>query len=322
MFVPFGVSLDMMPRSLLYVPQKGGLFMVTSRTVHGRFLLRPSVRLNDLIVGVLGKAQRKYEVAIHAAVVLSNHYHLLISVRDAEQLASFMCFFNSNVAREAGRHHRWKEKFWGRRYRATLVSDEPEAQLDRLRYVLAQGTKEGLVGNPLQWPGVTCVPSLVAGVPLKGVWVDRSAMCRAPRGLGRPKEGDFEQPEAVVFSPIPTLSHLKLEAYREEVNFLLRGIVEEAAQLHRSRGTRPVGRKAICRQAPHSQPKKFEPSAAPHFHFVSRAVGQAFQQAYDEFVGAYRRAADRLRRGRTDFRFPEGCFPPRLPFVVPEIRPG
>ena len=33
-------------------------------------------------------------------------------------------------------------------------------------------------------------------------------------------------------------------------------------------------------------------------------------------VAAYRDAAKRLRRGDTDVRFPEGCFPSRLPFVA------
>ena len=33
-------------------------------------------------------------------------------------------------------------------------------------------------------------------------------------------------------------------------------------------------------------------------------------------VAAYRDAAERLERGEMDVRFPEGCFPPRLPFVT------
>jgi hypothetical protein len=47
---------------------------VTVRTVHGRFLLRPSHAVNDLVVGVIGRAQKKYGMRIHALAVLSNHY--------------------------------------------------------------------------------------------------------------------------------------------------------------------------------------------------------------------------------------------------------
>ena len=52
---------------------------VTMRTVHGRFLLRPGNALNDVVTGVIGRAQRKYCMRIHALVVLSNHMHALLS---------------------------------------------------------------------------------------------------------------------------------------------------------------------------------------------------------------------------------------------------
>ena len=56
-----------------------------------------------------------------------------------------MGYFNSNLAREAGRLVDWREKFWSRRYRAIVVSGEEGAQRERLKYVLSHGAKEGLV---------------------------------------------------------------------------------------------------------------------------------------------------------------------------------
>lgn len=41
----------------------------------------------------------------------------------------------------------WPDGIWSDRYTAIPVSDEPAAQVDRLRYVLAQGVKEGLVAT-------------------------------------------------------------------------------------------------------------------------------------------------------------------------------
>ena len=58
---------------------------VTCRTIQGRLLLRPSADLNDVIVGVLGRAQRRHPVEICAATFVSNHYHLLLWVPDAKQ---------------------------------------------------------------------------------------------------------------------------------------------------------------------------------------------------------------------------------------------
>ena len=85
-----------------------------------------------------------------------------------------MNYLNSNLAREAGRLYRWREKFWGRRYQAIVVSEEEAAQVNRLRYLLSQGCKEGLVARPRDWPGAQCVEALVEGVSLEGLWFDRT----------------------------------------------------------------------------------------------------------------------------------------------------
>jgi hypothetical protein len=92
-----------MSRSLRYLPAPGTLVEVATRTVHGRLLLKPTPPINEAILGVLGRAQRLYGMVVHLVVVLSNHYHLLVAPTDSEQLAEFMGFVNSNIAREVGR---------------------------------------------------------------------------------------------------------------------------------------------------------------------------------------------------------------------------
>ena len=99
------------------------------RTLHGRLLLRPSSRVNDLIVGVVGRAQRRYGLRIQGLVVLSNHAHLLLSPESAQQLAAFMEYVAGNIAREIGRLHGWREKFWARRYRDGVAALRELARL-------------------------------------------------------------------------------------------------------------------------------------------------------------------------------------------------
>ncbi len=91
------------------------------------------------MLGVLGRAQRLHPVEISAFFVASNHYHILAWVPDAESMADFMGYFQTNVAREVGRLRKWRDKIWSRRYEAIVISDEPAAQVDRLRYVLSKG---------------------------------------------------------------------------------------------------------------------------------------------------------------------------------------
>ncbi len=157
------------------MPSEGsGLVEVTTRTVHGRFLLAPSEELNDLIIGALGRAQELYPVRLVAFAFASGHYHLLLQVDDTRQLSSFMNHFNSNLAREGGRLTDWREKFWSRRFQAIPISDEPQAQIERLAYILSHGVKEGLVERIRDWPGVSVVPALLDGTPLVGHWFSRS----------------------------------------------------------------------------------------------------------------------------------------------------
>jgi hypothetical protein len=89
-----------MPRPLRFIPN-GALVEVTTRTMQGRLLLRPSPELSDIILGIIGKAQSLYPLAIHAFVVLSTHAHFLVSPASAEQLARFMQFVNADIAKEA-----------------------------------------------------------------------------------------------------------------------------------------------------------------------------------------------------------------------------
>ena len=63
-----------MSRRLRYIPDGGALVEVTCRTIHSRFLLRPSPALNDIVVGVLARAQQKYPIRICAFSFVSNHF--------------------------------------------------------------------------------------------------------------------------------------------------------------------------------------------------------------------------------------------------------
>ncbi len=77
-----------MGRRIRCIPSAGTLVAVTYRAIQGRFLLRPSPELNDIALGVLGRAQRLHAVRVCGVTVLSNHLHLLLVVDDAKQLAS------------------------------------------------------------------------------------------------------------------------------------------------------------------------------------------------------------------------------------------
>ena len=305
-----------MSRPLRFIPEEGALVEITCRTIQSRYLLRPDPLLNDIVLGVLAQAQRLYPVQISAFFVASNHYHLLAWVPDAKRMADFMGYFQTNVAREITRLRKWRDKIWSRRYEAIVISDEPAAQVDRLRYVLANGVKEGLVARVEDWPGISLVRSVLHGDPVRGTWFNRTAEHRA-----RLRGEDFEPrryatDETVELSQLPCWRHLSPGSYRELVAGLVREIDAEAAAERKRTGREPLGAEAILRQHPHTCPNKTKKSQAPRFHAASKAAREGLRQAYGLFLAAFREAAERLKAGDFMAKFPNGCFPPGLPFVA------
>jgi REP element-mobilizing transposase RayT len=290
---------------------------ITCRTVQGRHLMRPSPELNRRIVGVLGRAQRQTGMVVHAVVVMSNHIHYLLSPASAEQLARFLQYAQGNIAREVSRFCGWKGPFWARRYQHIQISNEDEAQMARLRYVLAHGVKEDLVACVGDWPGVHSALTLAHGETLAGIWYDWTALGEQKR-RGRPVcEEDFGQVETLVLSPLPCWSGLPAEEVRCEVQALVKEIDQTARERRQADGIRVAGRGRVLRSS-RRKPREMKRKPAPRFHTATRDAWFALRDAYVEFVAQFRDAADLLRQGVRDPPFPPGSFPPGLPFVPHE----
>ncbi len=189
---------------------------------------------------------------IHAAVVLSTHYHLLLSPREPDQLVRFVHFVQTNVAKEAGDLHDGTGPFWARRYRHVPVSDETET---------------------------------------------------------------------VTLTPLPCWRGLPEEEVKELLGNLVETIEQENDARRRADGKGVVGVKALRRRPPHERPEKLRRSSAPRFHGATREGWRRLADAYREFAAAFRDAAELLRLGAIDVRFPAGSFPPGRPYV-PHQAPG
>ena len=79
------------------------LVEVTTVTLGNNFLMRPSPTLNRIVLGVFGKAQRKYDMKVCDLKVMSSHYHLLVVPRDPKQLG--LVFHRLLVGPERLSHH-------------------------------------------------------------------------------------------------------------------------------------------------------------------------------------------------------------------------
>ncbi len=208
-----------MSRPLRFVPLGGALVEITINIIQGRYLLRPDKRgrVNELVLGVVGRAQRLYSMSIVGISVLSSHAHVLAVPEDAEQMAGFMRHVGRNISDEIGRLHDWPGKMLERRYRAIQVSNEEADQIGRLRYLLGAGVKEQLVERAIQWPGVHSARALTRDHSLRGWWFDRSKEFAARR-RGEPYGRlEYATEETVVLDPLPCWRHLPIKEVRRRV---------------------------------------------------------------------------------------------------------
>ena len=296
------------------------MYEVTTRTIQERYLLAPSSGARELVLGVLGRGLALYSaVRLHAFAYLSNHCHLLVSSSDGRAFALFLGYVNSNVAREMGRLHDWRGPFWGSRGRPIPILDE-SAAIERLRYVMSQGVKEGLVADPIDWPGATSIGGLIGPMQLEGLWVDRDLETRARRSVRPIPRIAYEIPFTIELKPIPPWRHLPMDELVRRHRQLLSEIVTRYRELHDPvPGTHPA-----TFQDPHARPANPDRRPAPLCHASTRAVRDAFKAAYRSFVAAFRRAAslfrDALPPGRDTAsalaHFPPGSYP-RPPWHQP-----
>ncbi len=313
-----------MSRPLRYVPEGGALVEITINMIQSRYLLRPDKRgrVNELVLGVVGRAQRLYSMSIVGISALTSNAHLLTVPEDAEQMAAFMRHVGGNISDEIGRLHDWPGKMQERRYRAIQVSDEEEDQIGRLRYLLAAGVKEHLVERAIDWPGVHSARALTRDHALRGWWFDRTKEFAARRRGEHYGRYEYATEETVVLDPLPCWRHLSIKEVRRRVKELIRDIEREAAAERRANEKSVRGAEAVMEIDPHYRPTKLDRSPAPDFHARRKDVRKAMRYAYAWVVAEFARAAERLRAGDRLVSFPEGTFPPGLPFVpFPSPRP-
>lgn len=260
-----------------------------------------------MILGTLGRALTECAgIELHAFCFLSNHFHLLLTVRDGAALAQFMNHLNSNVARKVGKLFGWSGRFWSRRYRAIEVLDA-EAMEARLEYVLGQGVKEGLVASPHDWTGATSLRANLYGKSLRGTWINETDRWWARRRGEDTRVSRFEKTYRVAIAPLPCWRSLSVEQQRRKVREMVRRTEASAPK-------KVLGVPAILRKHPHDMPKNTARSKAPVCHASSRERRKAYRDEVMEQTLLYRTVSIRVRRGDLAalHALPAYFFPPRL----------
>ena len=285
------------------------LYEVYLGTRQDRFFFLPIKRLTLLIIGALAYCQRKYDVKIAALAFLTNHAHLLVRAPSHEHVAKFFCLANSQIAQEVQRFGDWDGGIFAETV-ITPVTDEPEAQEERLKYILSQGVKEGLVPHPSKWPGAHFAKALLTGsMRMKGIWVARTKLWERVPSRRRKKgairkwlsASDYracEEHLTLTLTPIPCWDTLSPKERVAKARALCREIQVENAQVRRRVPRDYRRRLSDCSsfaRRPALEKRKRKNRNRPKVHAASLEEWQRWVDNLEAWYEKYRRASERLR---------------------------
>ena len=178
--------------------------------------------------------------------------------------------------------------FWGRRGSVIAVLDG-EAQIERLRYILAQGPKSNLVASPRDWPGACSTPALLGDMTIPAVYRSLDARRRNARRPNPRPEAELAHDVAITLAPLPIWADLAPAALRAKHAALVADIEAEHA------GAAVLGVAHLIAEDPDATPAtKLERSPAPACHAFCARVRDRFLAAYATFRDRYKRASERL----------------------------
>jgi REP element-mobilizing transposase RayT len=266
---------------------EGTTYMVTRRCTQRQFLLKPSKFLNHALLFLIARAAERAGVHLHAACVLSNHLHILVT-DPGKNLSKFMAWLDSMVARVLNAYYgRW-ENFFARPESFNDVKLlDADAVLRKLVYVLTNPVEAGLVSAGARWPGVRLSPRRVGH----------------PEEIERPnfffrKNGPV--PERVTLNIVkpPVFQDLSDEEYKQLVQT---AVLEKEAEIRKrfeASKSKFHGEEKVRAQSHKKRPANCAPrmQREPHVACRDRWRRKRALQERKQFIEDYREALEEFCR--------------------------
>lgn len=105
----------------------------------------------ELLLALIDEHARKQHVAIHAYVLMSNHFHLLATPETAEAIPQMMQAVGRRYVRNFNLRQGRSGTLWEGRYRSTLIQAE-RYLLACMVYIDLNPVRAGLVQDPAEYP--------------------------------------------------------------------------------------------------------------------------------------------------------------------------
>jgi putative transposase len=278
---------------------KDTTYLVTRRCTQRQFLLRPSEKINQIILYCLATAATKYNILVHVACFLSNHYHLVVTDKEGN-IPAFLAYLNKYIAKCANAEHgRWENLFAANEKPSLVRLAEAYDMVSKSGYAVANPVLSELVNSPEKWPGVLLLPTDSDELDID---------VARPEGFFRPN------------GPMPERAQLKLtapETFSNDTEGFIsaltddvtRRVSEKVGSMKDAR-RKFMGARKVLRQRPTDCPRTREPrrKLSPRVAAKNKWARIEMLKRLDGFVDNYRKAWARWMAGDTHAEFPKGTY--------------
>jgi putative transposase len=284
----------------------GAVLFSTRRTHKRQLLLRPSAKVNEVILYIFAVLAERHRIRPHALCVMSNHKHD-VSTDDFGRVVEFDRDCHALIARVLNSLHGDFESLWSREAACRVTCVAADDVIDKIAYTMANPVAAHLVEHGKSWPG------LRLAWPMRPRTVRRPAFFRTEEfGGSWPEEAtlDLHRP--------PGYDHLNDDELGELVRNRIERLEQAARDGARRANRRFLGRRAILRQSRYAYPSACEKrfTLRPSIACKSKWARIARLQGDEAWLSRYRDALARLRAGETGVRFPCGTWKMRVYYSV------
>ena len=273
-------------------------YLITRRCARRQLLIRPSALINQIFLYCIAYAAKRTGVICHAAAVISNHIHVVLSDPEGK-LPEFMHWLFEHTAKCVNASlGRW-ENLWSSEPPSAVRLETMEDIVDKIQYVWGNPAAAALVSKAADWPGVITGPEDY----LKG-----------PVEIERPKiffRENGPTPPSVKLDIVPPPG---IQGSTEDFAAMMAEELElrewDIRHQHRLAGRPIMGKKAILAQDPFEYPAGLEPRRNLNPRIAAKDKWRRIEAIgrLKEFLAAYREAWEEFKQGNRDVLFPVGSY--------------
>ncbi len=278
----------------------GKTHFVTRRCTQRMFMLKPRPLVEQAFLYVSAIAAERFDIEVHAMIVLSNHWHALLTDPKGN-LPDFYKYVHMYVSKILSAKSGWFEGIWSTEKTSVVTLENEEDIIDKLLYLMANPVAGQLVQRGQDWPG------------LRRMWQHgrkrESVTVKRPTVFYR-EDGEMPAEATLKFTRPPALEELDEAAASKELRRLVRQRESQVRKRIANAKGRYLGMPFILRQRLDATPKTYAKrfGLSPRVGAKNRWARVEAVRRLKTFYREYRDALEAWLGGKHKTEFPYGTY--------------